>query len=277
MGRDVHVLRVFTRGDVGGNHLGVVMDPAGLGTETMQEIAADLGFSETTFVHTDSTVPYVRIFTPVMEIPFAGHPLVGTAWALDALGPGVGDKLECGIGDVEVRNDGRRFWIRTCLDQPVDDASNSDLPRRAGMARPNAASLVEMPGSYLILEYSDAETIAGLDPEMAPLREVFGALAYARAGPAVRCRFWAPGAGVPEDPATGSAAVALAAALVARGEATGRVAIDQGQEIGFPSRIELSWTEDAASIGGTTVHDETRLLDHWTPGKRDPEPEKGTQ
>lgn len=262
MARDVHVLRVFTRGEAGGNHLGVVMELAGLDDEGMQGIAADLGFSETAFVDTESgAVPYVRIFTPGMEIPFAGHPLVGAAWALDALGPGIGRMLRCGVGEVGVRIDGRRVWIDTGLGQPVRDAGSMDLPRRAGLPRPDAAWLVEMPGSYLLVEYPDAETIAALDPEMEPLRDVFGTLAFARTGPAIRSRFWAPGAGVPEDPATGSAAVALAAAFVARGEPAGRVAIDQGEEIGFPSRIELSWSADSASIGGTTVHDETRLLD----------------
>ena len=103
MSSTCHVLRVFTRGELGGNHLGVVTDLTGLDSDSMQTIATELGFSETTFVDTDvGDVPFVRIFTPSMEIPFAGHPLVGTAWVLRTLGPGVGDRLRCGIGEVGV-------------------------------------------------------------------------------------------------------------------------------------------------------------------------------
>ena len=79
--RSCHVLRVFTRGDVGGNHLGVVNDASGLDTDAMQGVAADLGFSETVFLHDrGSDGPFVRIFTPAAEMQFAGHPLVGAAW-----------------------------------------------------------------------------------------------------------------------------------------------------------------------------------------------------
>ena len=79
MSRPCHVLRVFTRGDEGGNHLGVVVDAIALSTDRMQAIATDLGFSETVFIDwTDTTDhPKVRIFTPADELPFAGHPLVG--------------------------------------------------------------------------------------------------------------------------------------------------------------------------------------------------------
>jgi trans-2,3-dihydro-3-hydroxyanthranilate isomerase len=73
-------------------------------------------------------------------------------------------------------------------------------------------------------------------------------------------RFFAPAGGVAEDPATGSAAVALARAMVESGEAPGKLSIDQGAEIGTPSRIELEWTAQTASIGGTVVHDRTELV-----------------
>lgn len=262
MSRTCHVLRVFTRGELGGNHLGVVTDLTGLDTETMQAIAMELGFSETTFVDTvTGEVPFVRIFTPSMEIPFAGHPLVGTAWALDVLGSGVGDRLRCGIGEVGVRLTDDLVWVDVALSQPVRDARDTEIPRRAGLAEPDTAWLVEMPAAYLVLQYPDAGFVVDLEPAGDSLGDVFGMLAFARDGSAVRARFWAPGAGVVEDPATGSAAVALAAVLVDLGESDGTVDISQGAEIGFPSRIRLSWTADHASIGGTVVHDETRLLD----------------
>jgi len=85
-------------------------------------------------------------------------------------------------------------------------------------------------------------------------------LCFARDATRAHMRFFAPAGGVPEDPATGSAAVALARVMVAGGETTGRLSIDQGAEIGAPSRIELEWTPDSASIGGTVVHDRVELV-----------------
>ena len=262
MSRPCHVLRVFTRGSDGGNHLGVINDRTGLDTDVMQAIAADLGFSETVFVDwRPPEPPFVRIFTPMMELQFAGHPLVGTAWVMNVLGPGLHESLRCGTGDVGVRMDGDVVWIEAALDQPVRDAAHMSVPSRAGLPPPVRSWLVDMPKEYLVLQYTDAATIATVAPAWEPLSEVFGTLVFARHGDAVRARFFAPDAGVPEDPATGSAAVALAAVLVDSGESAGKVSIDQGEEIGYPSRIELSWTAETASIGGTVVRDEVRILD----------------
>ncbi len=262
MPRACHVLRVFTRGEAGGNYLGVVNDPVGLDDDHMQAIAEDLGFSETVFVDWQpDEVPYVRIFTPAMELPFAGHPLVGTAWVMDVLGPAHVAALRCGIGEVAVTVDGDVVWITTMADQPVSDAGDVDVPHRAGMPPSTRAWLVEMPKEYLVLEYEDDETVAALAPDFDVLSELFGTLAFARHGDRVRARFFAPEAGVPEDPATGSAAVALAAAFLDSGERFGTVTIDQGEETGFPSRILLRWNPETASIGGTVVRDEVRFLD----------------
>ncbi len=262
MPRACHVLRVFTRGEAGGNHLGVVVDPAGLDEEAMQAIASDLGFSETVFVDWQpDQVPFVRIFTPTMELPFAGHPLVGTAWMMDVLGPGHVATLRCGTGDVAVTVDGDTVWITAMLDQVVSDAGDNDLPHRAGLPPSTRAWLVEMPKEYLVLEYEDADTVAHLVPDFDVLADVFGTLAFARHGDRVRARFFAPEAGVPEDPATGSAAVALAAACLRSGEDFGDLVIDQGEETGFPSRIRLRWNPETASIGGTVTRDEVRFLD----------------
>ena len=86
--RNCTVVRVFTVGDSGGNPLGVVTDSTGLDSSTMQQIAADLGFSETTFTEwAEGETPSLRIFTPAAEMPFAGHPLVGTAWVLNRIAP----------------------------------------------------------------------------------------------------------------------------------------------------------------------------------------------
>ena len=261
MVRPAHVVRVFTRGDVGGNLLGVVNDIVGLGTDEMQAIAADLGFSESTFVDWgDRDVPMVRIFTPLVEMEFAGHPMVGTAWVMNHLGPQPHDRLECPVGEVEITMDGEIVWIETALNQPVDPAPDLAILERAGLPQPERAWLVSMPKPYLVAQYADSATITGLEPDMNVLEEIFGTLCFARNETRAHSRFFAPVGGVDEDPATGSAAVALAAAMVDAGEAEGRLSIDQGAEIGTPSRIELSWNTQSARIGGTVVHDRVQLV-----------------
>lgn len=261
MVRPAHVLRVFTRNDVGGNHLGVVNDVIGLSTDDMQAIAADLGFSETTFVDwSDRDVPMVRIFTPQVEMEFAGHPMVGTAWVMNFLGPRPHDRLECPVGVVEVTMDGDAVFIETALDQPVEDGPDTTVLTRAGLPPPDRAWLVQMPKAYLVAQYPNSATITGLDPDMGVLEEVFGTLCFARDERRAHSRFFAPAGGVPEDPATGSAAVALARAMVHAGESSGSLTIDQGAEIRNPSRIQLSWTKETARIGGTVQHDTIVLV-----------------
>jgi trans-2,3-dihydro-3-hydroxyanthranilate isomerase len=253
---------VFTRGDVGGNHLGVINDRTGLDTGDMQRIATELGFSETVFVGwKEGEPPHVRIFTPADELPFAGHPLVGTAWVMMNLGPGGIDTLRCGIGDVGVRSEGGLVWVDVPLPRDAVSAVADDLVVRAGLPAPVSECDVAMPLPYRVVEYAAAADVIAAAPDMGVLAETFGTLIYARDGTAVRARFFAPRSGVPEDPATGSAAVALAVALSAGGETEGRLSIDQGEEIGHPSRIELFWSGETAGIGGTVRRDEVRLLD----------------
>jgi trans-2,3-dihydro-3-hydroxyanthranilate isomerase len=263
MPRGCTIVRVFTRGNTGGNHLGVVNDLVGLDTEAMQRIAAELGFSETVFIDWPAgDVPFVRIFTPVDELPFAGHPLVGTAWVMSRMGPGGFDRLRCGIGEVGVRIEDETVWIDVPMSGGVagsDDAA--DYLARAGIAPVERAARVMMPREYVVAQLPDFAAVAALQPDMAVAAERFGTLVFARESDRVRARFFAPGTGVDEDPATGSAAVALAIVLADRGEPSGALSIDQGEEIGHPSRIELTWRGGTASIGGTVVHDETRMLD----------------
>jgi trans-2,3-dihydro-3-hydroxyanthranilate isomerase len=263
MSRPCHVLRVFTRGDEGGNHLGVVNDVTGLDTAVMHQIATELGFSETIFIDWRAGgTPRVRIFTPVAELPFAGHPLVGAAWSLNRMGPGGVDRLVCGIGEVRVRLDGDVTWIDTDFDPAA--AHRSDEVALAAEARlpvPVAAWRVAMPKDYLLLELGAESDVAEADPDMAVLARHFGTMIYARRGSRVRTRFFTPGSGIDEDPATGSAAVALAIALTAGGEPAGALEIDQGAEIGHPSHIALRWGDGVASIGGTVRRDEVRHLE----------------
>jgi trans-2,3-dihydro-3-hydroxyanthranilate isomerase len=253
--RDCYVVRVFTRGDVGGNHLGVVPDITGLETEVMQQIAADLGFSETVFLDRTESVPTVRIFTPAVELPFAGHPLVGAAWVLGRLGGDPGDRLSCPAFIVGVRREPGLTWIDVPLRQPVDE-----IEPPAGFSAVSAA-VVRMPLPYLLVQLADASAVT---EATAAVPDGFGEVyiwAWETEPTSVRARFFAPEAGVMEDPATGSAAVALAALLRHRGAEQGALRVQQGEEMGHPSTIELHWAGDGASIGGSVRQDEVRVLD----------------
>ncbi|HEX6869181.1 MAG TPA: PhzF family phenazine biosynthesis protein [Candidatus Limnocylindrales bacterium] len=113
---ELHVLRVFIGPDGrGGNPLGVFLDGAAVTPDRRQAVAAELGFSETVFVDDvdeGAGIAVVRIFTPATELPFAGHPTVGTSWLLASLGRRI-DTLRCPAGDVATWTDaeGRR-WVR---------------------------------------------------------------------------------------------------------------------------------------------------------------------
>ena len=255
MSRQCDVLRVFTRGEAGGNHLGVVSDRSGLDTDTMQAVAADLGFSETVFLEWRDDLATVRIFTPGAELPFAGHPLVGMTWMLNEGDPGSVNHIECGIGIVQIGVDGAGPWVSAPFNQKV--RQGVDLDAYDPGSEPLAVTVVEMPIPYYVVELGDTAAVAEANPASDGMVYVF-----ARTGSdSVRARFFAGGVGIVEDPATGSAAVALAATMRVEGVAEGAVTISQGEEIGFPSTINLSWTDASARIGGTVVRDEVRWLD----------------
>src|SRR5918994_6355958 len=109
----LHVLRVFLgAGGTGGNALGVFLDGAAIAPDGRQQVAADLGFAETVFVDgIEDGGARLRIFTPGVELPFAGHPTVGTSWLLRETGHEV-TVLRCVAGDVATWHDGELTWIR---------------------------------------------------------------------------------------------------------------------------------------------------------------------
>ncbi|MDH3729915.1 MAG: PhzF family phenazine biosynthesis protein [Acidimicrobiia bacterium] len=251
---DVRVLRVFTRGSEGGNHLGVVEDAIHLDAAAMQSLASFLGYSETIFF--DDT--HVRIFTPTAEMPFAGHPIVGAAWTLGEGRDGASGTLTIEIGEVSYSIVDGVPWVT--LRQPgsvteitSDRATPLDLPA------PERTWLVELPLPYLVMEYANVDDVASAKPDMAAMAALDPQVyIFAEGFDSVRARFFAPALGVDEDPATGSAAVALAAVRRASGLAEGQYLIHQGAEIGWPCAINLHWSGDEVSIGGTVVEEPGR-------------------
>lgn len=254
------VYDVFTDTPFGGNPLAVVLDADDLPEAALQRIAREFNFSKTTFVgrtrHPDADAR-VRIFTPTAELPFAGHPTIGTAIALSELGRAGSEMvLELGVGPIPVRiEDGRaRFTTRVplavdiapplaalaaCIGQP-EAAFRSDrhAPLTAGVGLP-----------FVLAEVGNAAAFAAARPmteafahALADDTDRLGLLIYMRDGQQIRARMFAPLGGVPEDPATGSAAAALAAWL---GRLDGRsqaFEITQGVEMGRPSRITAEVT-----------------------------------
>lgn len=262
--RHCFVVRVFTRGEVGGNHLGIITDPVGLTDESMQQVATELGYSETIFVDSmQGPIPHVRFYTPTMELPFAGHPLVGAAWILNTMAPERHESLTCAVGGVGLSWDGERAWIEVALDQAVrrrDDFPAGDL----GLADVVAVHEVHMPLEYLVVELADSSAVANYEPRSETLSahpDGQHISIWSRVDTStIHTRFFAPKMGILEDPATGSAAVALAATLRHTGEEIGSQTLLQGAEMGFPSEIALSWNGSTARLGGTVVHDEVREI-----------------
>ncbi len=225
----------------------------------MQRIATYLGYSETIFIE-GGDVPYIRIFTPAMELPFAGHPLVGAASVMLKSRPDL-DRLRCGIGDVWIRAAEGNWWVDVEMTPDNATVDESGFAARVGLPEPLSTWRVAMPLDYRMVELTSVSDVSDVSPNLDVFGEAFGLTVYARTGDSIRMRFFTPKAGVPEDPATGSAAVALATMYVARGEAAGDVQIDQGEEIGHPSRINLRWQHTLASIGGSVVADGIRELE----------------
>ncbi len=263
--RHCYVLRVFTRGDQGGNALGVVTDVTGLPERAMQEIATDNGFSETVFVDwRDAAMPSVRIFTPTMELPFAGHPLVGAAWVLCSIGPDTVHTLTCGVGEIPFLVDGDTTWVDTPMVGSVRPAPDAEaIAVAANLPEPAAAWWAEMPIPYLVIDAGSPEAVRSAAPDFAALvaQRATMCMIQADAGDHVVARFFAPEAGVPEDPATGSAAAALAAVRHHEGQASGALTITQGDEIGHPSTIRLEWDDRVARLGGSVRRDRVTVIE----------------
>lgn len=179
------VLRVFVAPDGrGGNPLGVFLDPGPLTEADYQPVAADLGFSETVFVE-DRATARLRIFTPALELPLAGHPLVGTSWLLHRDGP-VPSVLRPPAGDVPTWQADGLTWIRA---RP-EDAPQFDFVELASQAEVEALQGASDGGGHTV------------------------AWAWAdESRTVVRARAFLPDYGVPEDEATGAAALRLCARL----------------------------------------------------------------
>lgn len=266
------VVDVFTDRPYAGNPLAVVHGAQDLSTAQLQAVAREFNLSETTFPlpPTGDGADYrVRIFTPSVELPFAGHPSVGTAWVLARDGViGHGERVqECGAGLLPVRVDGAGARISGGTPVVGDDLDAGLLASSVGLdpddvdgaAAPGVAD-AGVPYAFLLVA---PDAVARAVPD----REVVAALTTGLTGlvvcsldggaATVHARMFAPGSGVDEDPATGSAAVALGVFLADRGltppEGEHAFTVSQGAEIGRPSTLRATVTCAAGAAVATSV------------------------
>ena len=251
MGRFRYVVcDVFTDVPLAGNQLAVFTDARDLTGEDMQALALEVGFSESVFVLPPAVADAdvrIRIFTPARELPFAGHPVLGTAFVLGGPLSKVVVRLETGAGVVPVtlERDGPRIVFGR-MEQPVPPWAAFDREEELLAALGVAASGLPVewydlgPG-HVYVELGSAGEVAALEPDLAALARVthLGANCFARDGAAWKTRMFAPVHGVSEDPATGSAAGPLAVHLARHGRIPfgERIEIHQGEEIGRPSTL----------------------------------------
>ena len=267
MTRAFHQVDVFTTDPYRGNPVAVVLDGTGLSTEDMQRFAHWMNLSETTFVLPPAAAGAdyrVRIFTPVAELPFAGHPTLGTchAWLTTGGTPRQAGTIvqECGAGLVPLRQTGNGLAFAApplLKDGPVDSEL---LGRIASVLRIDRASIVDAswadngPGWVAVLLPSAAEVLA-VKPAVSDLD--LGLVGpYPPGSPQafeVRAFFPKDGA-ITEDPVTGSLNAALAPWLLRTGRATAPYVVSQGTALGRAGRVHISRDADGAIwVAGGTV------------------------
>lgn len=259
------VADVFTSTPLEGNPVAVVMDAWGLPPARLQQITREFNLSETVFVlpAEQGSDARVRIFTPAAELPFAGHPVLGTAYVLGAAGAQETVRLETGAGVIRVdltRENGQILSGR--MRQPIPALASYDRTGEllAALGVKSAELPVEAyrngPQHVYVALASEGE-VAALQPDLGALRRLpaIGAVCFAGAGRQWKARNFAPGLGVPEDPATGSAAGPLAVHLARHGRiAFGQeIEISQGAEIGRPSTLYARATGTADRIDSVEV------------------------
>lgn len=253
-----HVYDVFTETPFAGNPLAIVEEADGLSTEQMQTIAREFNLSETIFVMAPQNPAHaarVRIFFPTAEIPFAGHPTIGCALHL-AAARGLSDLVleeEAGLVPVTVAQ-GRAEFTAPVLPEPLGGPVDPGLAAQAvgldrvGFGAHTPAAWIGGPG-FVYLPVPDAAALARarpIEPHWSALMaacEVDSGYLYCPREGGYAARMFSPTAGIPEDPATGSASAILAAQLLASGalpEGTTELTLIQGATMGRRSKIGFS-------------------------------------
>jgi trans-2,3-dihydro-3-hydroxyanthranilate isomerase len=242
------VADVFTDTPLTGNQLAVFTDGRELDEQTMQKLAKEMNYSESVFVLPPEQGGHarIRIFTPATELPFAGHPVLGSAFVLGAplqLGE---IRLETGTGVIPItlEREGARIVFGR-MQQPIPEFEPFEdaeaLQDVLGVRSQLPVEVYYLGPGHVYLELESADAVAGLKPNFGAIEEITsaGVNCFAGSGKKWKTRMFAPGSGAPEDPATGSAAGPLAFHLLRHGRiGLGEdIEITQGVEIGRPSTL----------------------------------------
>jgi trans-2,3-dihydro-3-hydroxyanthranilate isomerase len=262
---------VFTDTPLAGNGLAVFTDAREIPEEMLQPLAREMNLSETVFTYTPEGDGHarIRIFTPTVEVPFAGHPTLGSAFVLGGPLQLHEIRLETGSGVVPVRleREGPRIVFGR-MEQPLPTVEPYDgadeLLSALGVQRSELPVEVYDNGlRHVYVTLASEDDVASLKPDLSRLAElpdVLGVNTIAGSGSRWKTRMFAPSGGVPEDPATGSAAGPLALHVARHGRIAfgDEIEISQGAELNRPStlyaRVEGSADElEQVEVGGSAV------------------------
>ncbi len=254
------VADVFTEVPLEGNQLGVFTEARGLTSEQMQRLAREMNFAESTFVLPPERGGHarIRIFTPAHELPFAGHPVLGSAVVVGEPLSDAVVKLETGLGivPVELKREGGRV-VSGRMQQPIPTwrpyEREAELLAALGVHRSRLPVEAYKNGPlHVYVELESEAQVAALRPDFAALAELaeVGANCFAGSGRRWKTRMFAPAHGVNEDPATGSAAGPLALHLARHGRIAfgDEIEIRQGAEINRPSLLHASAVGTASRV-----------------------------
>ncbi|MCW5890470.1 MAG: PhzF family phenazine biosynthesis protein [bacterium] len=271
------VVDVFTSTPLRGNPVAVLLDAEDIDAAAMQRLAAWTNLSETVCVLPPTTpeASYrVRIFTPREELPFAGHPALGTAHAVIEAGlvprsPTL--RQECGAGVLGLRLEDERFWVRTPPAQVLSDDPETlrvvEEMLGAPLLRAAGARIVDLGPTWLVVQVDEVAALRAARPDLLGIEGLSrdlgltGVTAFAvdpQADPRVVVRSFAPASGVPEDPVCGSGNASVAAFLAAakRLDRLGPSwTASQGREVGRDGTVAVRVSDDGATIevGGAAV------------------------
>ena len=261
---------VFTSVPLMGNPVAVILDATGLSTETMQKMANWTNLSETTFVTpaTDPAADYaVRIFTPKSELPFAGHPTLGTAHAVIEAGLASFNDgkiiQQCAVGLIEISQSDAGLSFRLPR-YSFEDALDTDcLAAALGEgAIVGAPQIVNVGPRWVIAELTSVAVLEALTPDLASLADydrkhrTTGLTVYAKGKDgSLMVRSFAPADGVAEDPVCGSGNAAVAAYRLRAGQiaSDSSYAVSQGRQVGRDGKVQVRIDGDIIHVGGECV------------------------
>jgi trans-2,3-dihydro-3-hydroxyanthranilate isomerase len=258
------VADVFTDTPLTGNQLAVFTDGRDVDEQLMQKLAKEMNFSETVFVLPSDAGAHarIRIFTPVAELPFAGHPVLGSAYVLAAPMQLGEIRLEtlAGVIPITLEREGARISFGR-MEQPVprfEPFGEADaVEELLGIRSQLPVELYHQGPGFAYFEVESKEALRRLSPDFGALGRItdYGISCFAGSGTSWKTRMFAPASGVPEDPATGSAAGPLCMHLARYGRVPfgEEIEISQGDEIGRPSKLFARVTGTAEAVEGIEV------------------------